>query len=101
MSVTEIEGEISSDRFNELSALAKKDCKPITKTRHTFVICGQLFEIDVYPSWHNTAIMETELTSRDQHVEMPRFIEIVREVTGNKAYSNASMSKEFPTEDHL
>ena len=60
---------------------------------------GQLFEIDVYPAWKNTAIMETELDDREREVEIPTFIEIIREVTGYKAYSNASMSKSFPKED--
>ena len=49
----------------------------------------------------NTAIMETELDSREKQVKIPSFIEILREVTGDKAYSNAGMSRRFPEEDKL
>lgn len=98
MSVTEIEGEISEEKYNELSRLIAYGTSPVVKTRHTFVYMGQLFEIDVYPKWHSTAIMETELSSREVQVEFPPFIEIVAEVTGDKAYSNAAMSRSFPAE---
>lgn len=98
MSSTEIEREISSLEFKKLAENIKEGTSPIIKSRHTFVFCGQLFEIDVYPQWQHTAIMETELDSRDKQVIIPGFIEIICEVTGQKAYSNASMSKEFPKE---
>lgn len=98
ISATEIEGEISAKRFDELASARLEGTTPIEKTRHTFVYEGQLFEVDVYPQWKNTAIMETELDSRDREVKIPSFIEIVREVTGDRAYSNAAMSKSFPEE---
>lgn len=98
MSVTELEGIISKESFDELSKSMDSATAPITKTRHTFLYKGQIFEIDVYPEWKTTAIMETELSSREEQVEFPPFIEIIREVTGEKEYSNAAMSKRFPTE---
>jgi CYTH domain-containing protein len=42
--------------------------------------------------------MEIELRSRDETVNIPDFIEIISEVTGNKKYSNAAMSENFPEE---
>lgn len=101
MSSTEIEGEISESRFSELSEDILEGTRPITKVRHTFVYGEQTFEIDVYPNWRNTAIMETELDSREKQVKIPSFIEILREVTGDRAYSNAGMSRRFPEEDQL
>lgn len=98
MSSTEIEGGISEESFNALSAAPLEGTTPIEKTRHTFTYKGQLFEIDVYPQWKNTAIMETELPSRETEVEIPSFIYILREVTGDKSYSNASMAIRFPSE---
>ena len=98
MSVTEIEGEISEEKYTELSRLIAYGTRPVVKTRHTFIFKGQLFEIDVYPEWGSTAIMETELDGREVEVEIPAFIEILREVTGDKAYSNAAMSRSFPVE---
>lgn len=99
MSSVEEEREISEWEYEALAKNIKPGTRPVKKTRHTFVYSGQLFEIDVYPSWKCTAIMETELDSPDKIVKMPPFIRIVREVTGNKSYSNASMSCVFPKED--
>ncbi len=99
MSSTEIEREISPAEFENLSLEIKQGTVPITKTRYTFKSEGQLFEIDVYPRWKKTAIMETELENRGKQVKIPDFIEIVREVTGNREYSNAAMSRSFPPED--
>jgi len=42
--------------------------------------------------------METELPSEDTNTDIPPFIKIIKEVTGIKAYSNASMSRAFPNE---
>ena len=98
MSSTEIERELDDSEYLILLRDADVDATPIEKTRHIFVYEGQLFEIDVYPQWQNTAIMETELKSRTQSVKIPEFIKIIREVTGDKSYSNAGMSRHFPEE---
>lgn len=99
VSAIEDEREISAAEYENLAKNIKQGTTPVQKTRHTFVYEGQLFEIDVYPSWKCTAIMETELDDPERQVKMPPFIRIVREVTGNKNYSNASMSHSFPKED--
>ena len=101
ISAVEIETEIDSARFSELAATPLGATRPITKRRHTFVYLGQLFEIDVYPEWQSTAIMETELADERAVAQMPPFITVVREVTGDKRYSNASMSHSFPEETHV
>ena len=98
MSVEEIESEITEREFSELSKKIKPGTRPIAKTRKSFVYKGQLFEIDVYSEWNSTAVMETELASRNTVVEMPDFIEIVKEVTGIYSYSNDSMAENFPEE---
>ena len=99
MSSTEIEREISTNEFESIATNAKQGTRPVEKVRHTFIYDGQLFEIDVYGRWKSTAMMEAELESREQTVNIPPFIKIIREVTGNRSYSNASMAKEFPKED--
>lgn len=99
MSSTEIEREIDEREFEALSRCILDGTRPIEKARHAFTYRGQLFEIDVYPQWKSTAIMETELSTPDTVVEMPDFLHIIREVTGNKAYSNAAMSRAFPQEE--
>ena len=98
VSADEEEREISAERFAELSLEMANGTRPIIKRRHTFLYRGQTFEIDVYPEWKRTAIMETELPSRAARAEMPTFIKIVREVSGEFRYSNAGMSSAFPEE---
>lgn len=98
MSSIEREREITKVEFDNFSLQIAQDTRPITKTRHTFDYLGQTFEIDVYPEWERTCIMETELPSRDTEVKMPDFIRILADVTGDKRYSNAAMSKSFPDE---
>ena len=98
MSAEEREREITKAEFDNFSLQIVQDTRPITKTRHTFDYLGQTFEIDVYPEWERTCIMETELPSRDTEVKMPSFIRIIVEVTGDKRYSNAAMSRSFPEE---
>ena len=70
----------------------------LRKTRHTFPYAGRVFEVDVYPEWVRSCILEVELDSRDAVVEMPEFVSVIAEVTGEKRYSNAEMSREFPKE---
>ena len=87
------------DSMSAIEAELKEGTRPIYKTRYTFLYRSQLFEVDVYPEWRSTAIMETELESRATAVDMPPFIRIVREVTGVRGYSNADMSRAFPPEE--
>ena len=97
----EIEREISENEFLKLLDSRDQKRKAIEKTRHAFTYKGQLFEIDVYPEWNKTCILETELDTREREVEFPSFIHIVREVTGEREYSNAAMARSFPPEDKI
>ena len=98
ISSEETEREISDEHFAYLSKRIKPGTTKLHKTRHTFLYLGQIFEIDVYPEWKKTAIMETELKNYDTKVEIPDFLTILKEVSGDKNYSNASMSHCFPQE---
>ena len=101
ISAEEREREISEKEFSALLELSDTSRRPIVKTRHAFIFGSQLFEIDVYPDWKKTCILETELESRDSSVDFPPFIRIIREVSGERAYSNAAMAKSFPKEDEI
>ncbi len=94
----EDEREINEGEYEGLLLHVKAGTRTLTKTRHTFVFLGQTFEVDIYPEWRESCILETELTSRDTEVEMPPFISVIKEVSGDKGYTNASMSREFPKE---
>ena len=43
--------------------------------------------------------MELELSAEDQHIDFPPDIEVLREVTGDKRYTNSALAKKIPAED--
>ena len=98
ISCEEIEEEIDEAWFLALSTHPATDSHPVIKTRHTFAYLGKTVEIDVYPQWQRSAVMEVELSDREEKLALPPFISIVKEVTGDHKYSNSSMSKQFPLE---
>ena len=98
MSALETESEIDAHSFEELARYPRAGSAPIIKKRLTFVFDGRLFEVDIYPNWQKSCIMEIELPDRETVFELPPFIEVVADVTGERAYSNASMSLSFPKE---
>ena len=98
MSAIEDERELSLEEYELLLKNADPASHPIHKVRHVFTYQNQVFEIDVYPEWQNNAILETELDTKEKTVEFPPFIEIISDVTGNRRYSNAAMSRAFPEE---
>ena len=98
ISAYEDEREISEGEYTELLGKIKEGTRSISKVRYTFTYASQLFEIDVYPEWERSCIMENELPSRDTVVDFPQFIRIIKDVTGESGYSNAAMARVFPTE---
>ena len=98
LAATEIESRISESAFDVLAKSPLDGTIPIEKTRHTFLYEGRTFEIDIYPPWQKTAVMEVELPSRDTEVAMPDFIEIIADVTADRKYKNFAMSIKFPKE---
>ena len=94
----EDEREIDEQEYLSLLALTDPSTTPVTKTRHTLPIGELTMEIDVYSAWERCCIMEIELPDRDTAVDLPDFITVVADVTGDKKYSNASMSRSFPPE---
>ena len=66
------------------------------RRRHSSIrVCrNQYFEIDVYPFWSKIALAEIELNSEDAEVKFPEQIKIIREVTTEEAFKNASLAGE-------
>ena len=98
LSSFEDEREIAECEYESLLGEIRSGTRTLRKTRRVIRVGEVAFEIDEYPEWASTCIMETELKSRDEQVVMPEFIRIVAEVSGVKAYTNASMSARFPEE---
>ena len=92
----ETERKLTQDEYLSLLMEADNRLHPIHKTRYCLVDNNQYFEIDIYPEWNNQAIMEIELSSEEQEIQIPKFIKIIKEVTDEECYKNYQMAKDMP-----
>ena len=67
--------------------------KQIRKTRYCLTYKNQYFEIDVYPFWTDKAIAEIELSDENAEIIFPKQIKVIKEVTDDDSYKNASLAK--------
>ncbi|MBQ5318063.1 MAG: hypothetical protein J6K17_03095 [Oscillospiraceae bacterium] len=96
MSRIENEREITEAEYAELQKHTILNV--IKKRRHIIPVGTLVFELDVFENTVESGfgIMEAELPEESTSVEMPDFVEIVREVTDDGYYTNrnfASMDK--------
>ena len=85
--------------LQQVQVIIIKKKNKIKKTRYAIPIDHHIAEIDIYPFWKKQAVMEIELKSEDDSVTLPDFVEVLREVTGDRTYSNNALSKSVPAED--
>lgn len=96
MSRIENEREITAEEYAELQ---KRTILNVVRKRRHIIPAGTLkFELDVFENAVESGygIMEAELPEENTDVDMPDFVEIVREVTEDSYYTNrnfASMDK--------
>ena len=89
----ETEQRLSQAEYLELLMEADTTKRQIRKTRYCLTYQNQYFEIDVYPFWDDKAIMEIELSDENAAIVFPDNIRIIKEVTDDEAYKNASLAK--------
>jgi CYTH domain-containing protein len=53
---------------------------------------NQYFEIDIYPFWNDKAILEIELSDENTEIKFPKEINVIKEVTDDESYKNASLA---------
>lgn len=87
----EIEKRLTKEEYFELLRNTK-DKYQIIKDRYCLIYDNQYFEIDIYPFWNDKACIELELDNENQEIKFPPFIEIIKEVTGDKEYSNSRLA---------
>ena len=73
----------------------------VHKTKYRFVYQGCRFEIDVYPFWEHTAVLEIELPDEGAPVSIPPQIRVLREVTADRRLKNAVLAQRIPDEREL
>ena len=91
----ELEEEIDEDEYRLLLRQADPKRRTIFKSRYCLPFGGHVFEIDVFPFWPDQALMEIELDCEEQNFAMPEGIDVIREVTADKNYSNASLARQL------
>ena len=94
----EAEREITKEEYEALLALREPRRRVLEKTRWRIPFEGQLLEVDVFPFWDDRAFCEVELESEDQEVNLPPWLTVIREVTGERRYNNRSLALRVPRE---
>ncbi len=93
----EVEERISELEYRIRSRYERDRSRRIVrKDRYCFLWNGQYFELDIFhqPKRHSgLALMEIELEQRKQHVDIPPFISVIREVTSDPDFSSSSLAK--------
>ncbi|MBQ1437334.1 MAG: hypothetical protein IIZ07_05305, partial [Ruminococcus sp.] len=91
----EREESITKEQYEHY--ISKKEyCQgTISKDRYCFVWKNQYFELDVFPFWDKTALIEIELLKENQPYTLPDFLVVLREVTYEKQFRNKSLAVQY------
>lgn len=91
--LVETEKRITQDEYLNLLVDSDISLRPIIKKRYYFIYNQQYFRIDIYPFSTEYAILEISLTNKNQTLEIPEFIEVVKDVTLDEKYKNINLAK--------
>ena len=91
-SFDEVEDVITVDAWTAALATADPDRRPVRKTRYVVAHGNQALEIDVFEAPPGLVVLEVELRSEDEAVDLPEWLGERREVTGDDRYLNASLA---------
>ena len=94
----ETDRRIDIREYVSLLASADPERRPVRKTRYCLTENNTYYEIDIYPEWSRQAVLEIEMRSEDDEIVMPEGIRVIREITGDMAYTNYEMAKKMPEE---
>ena len=89
----EMEERLSRHEFRDLLMQADPEYRTIRKDRWCLSENGLYYNIDIYPQWDDRALMDVELYGVDDKVVFPEGIEVIREVTGEKEYTNPEIAR--------
>lgn len=89
----EVEKKISQKEYINYLSEVDYNLHQIHKTRYCFVYKNQYFELDIYNFSNNLAVIELELELESQNIEIPDFIDVIREVTEEKEYKNYQLAR--------
>ena len=100
ISAEESERHLTKAVYEALLLRADPERKPIEKVRYTVPLADgtHKMEIDVYPFWQETAVLEVELRSEDDTFALPTYIDIIREVSEDRRFKNYALARQIPDE---
>ena len=101
LTAEEHEREISDLEYMSLFQRADTTLKPIRKCRWRMPYMGRVLEVDVYPFWKKTAVLEVEFTSESDVADIPEWINVLKDVTGDVRFKNVCLACEVPQEESL
>ncbi len=93
LTAIENERDITAAEYEGLLREADPSRRPIEKCRYAFPFRGIIAEVDVYSFWDRIAILEIELRSEKELPPIPPFLRVLRDVTADKRYKNASLAR--------
>ena len=88
----EKEKEITKEEYDLLMKEARPDSRTINKVRYYLPSGDLCFEIDIFPEWSDRAFAEVEMEAEDQQYIFPDILELIKEVTSDSRYTNASLA---------
>ena len=89
----EVERSIGPAEYAAALVDAEPSRQPVRKTRWVFPYAGHRLELDVFEIPAGVVLLEIELTSEDEAVELPPDLPVVREVTDDRAYLNWNLAR--------
>ena len=91
----EIETRLTGEEYINELLNSDPERGQIIKDRYCLSYNNQYFEIDIYPFWKDKAIAEIELSSENQKIDLPPFLDVIEEVTDNINYRNSEIAKQI------
>lgn len=99
MSRVETERKVSREEYANFLEQADPARRSIRKTRYCLTENHRYYEIDIYPEWERQGILEIDVGDEKEEIVLPEGIQVIREVTEDKAYKNHSLAYAMPEED--
>ena len=84
----ELERRLTEDHYLELLEEADTSLRSLYKTRYFLAYDRQYFVIDLFPFWHEQAILSVQIPSEDAEIRFPEEIHVIREITDEEEFRN-------------
>jgi CYTH domain-containing protein len=91
--VIETERHIDNNLYEQMLQQADPYRQTIRKRRQSFIWKGQFFQIDTFLAPVNDLVMmETKGVAEQETINVPPFVKVIEEVTGNQTYYNYNIA---------